>query len=71
MIIPGIIDTGLISFIKDENHPMTQVWKKRIKLNYFGQADDVAKAVLFLASDDSSYITGQQTVVDGGYMIIE
>jgi len=35
--------------------------------NRFGQSIEVAKAVVFLASDDSAYITGQSIVVDGGY----
>ena len=39
---------------------------KRIPLNRFGRSDDVAGAVLFLASDQADYITGQVLVVDGG-----
>jgi 3-oxoacyl-[acyl-carrier protein] reductase len=34
-----------------------------------GEADDVARAVLFLASDMSSYINGETIKVDGGYMV--
>ncbi len=44
-------------------------WKKRIPLNRFGQTSEVAKAVLFLCSDDSSYITGQIYNVCGGLSI--
>jgi len=40
-----------------------------IPVNRFGQAADVAKAVLFLAGDDSSFITGQVINVDGGMVM--
>ena len=40
--------------------------KSRIALGRLGTADDVAKAVLFLASDLASYVTGQVITVDGG-----
>lgn len=42
---------------------------KRVPLGRMGEADDVAKTVLFLASDLSSYITGEIVRVDGGYMV--
>jgi NAD(P)-dependent dehydrogenase (short-subunit alcohol dehydrogenase family) len=40
--------------------------KKRIPLGRFAQPEDIAKAVLFLASDDAAYVTGAILVVDGG-----
>jgi len=46
-----------------------EAWKKRIPLNRFGQISEIAKAVLFLCSDDSSYITGQILNVCGGLSI--
>jgi 3-oxoacyl-[acyl-carrier protein] reductase len=45
------------------------IWKKKIPLGRFGQPSEIAKAVLFLCSDDSSYITGQIYNVCGGLSV--
>jgi len=40
-----------------------------VPLGRIGQPEDIANCALFLASDESSYITGQEIVVDGGIMV--
>jgi NAD(P)-dependent dehydrogenase (short-subunit alcohol dehydrogenase family) len=41
---------------------------KSVPLGRTGEADEVANAILFLASDEASYITGAELYVDGGYL---
>lgn len=59
-ICPGIIDTPILG---DRNR---NIYAKKIPLGYVGTPDDVAKAALFLVSDDSAYLTGVVLPVDGG-----
>jgi NAD(P)-dependent dehydrogenase (short-subunit alcohol dehydrogenase family) len=60
---PGIIATQMIDIIpKHQREHFTAF----VPLRREGTAEDVAKIVLFLASDDSSYVTGAEFVVDGG-----
>jgi NAD(P)-dependent dehydrogenase (short-subunit alcohol dehydrogenase family) len=42
---------------------------RRVPVKRMGATDDIADAILFLASDESGYITGQELIVDGGYVI--
>ena len=58
---PGIIDTAMLQEFGDRISMIEQ----RIPLGRVASADEVGKLVLFLASDDSSYCTGQEFVVDG------
>jgi 3-oxoacyl-[acyl-carrier protein] reductase len=62
-IAPGYIETDMTAAVPEEaRKKMTE----SIPMKRTGKQDDVAKAVLFFASDDSSYITGQVLPVDGG-----
>ena len=67
-ISPGPIDTPFVNRILNEQQTeqFIQNVVKVTPLGRMGSADEVAKAVLFLASDDSSYITGIELFVDGG-----
>jgi len=65
-VAPGYIDTELTRGISDE---AKQALRAAIPLGRLGEGADVAGAVLFLASDFASYITGQVLVVDGGMVM--
>ncbi len=62
-IAPGFIETDMTAGLSDE---MKAVWIEKIPLKRAGHPDDVANLALFLASDMSSYITGQVITVCGG-----
>jgi 3-oxoacyl-[acyl-carrier protein] reductase len=65
-VAPGFIQTSMTDKLPDD---LKQKMKEAIALNRFGSPADVAAACLFLASEDSSYITGQTIVVDGGMVM--
>jgi 3-oxoacyl-[acyl-carrier protein] reductase len=62
-IAPGFIATQMTDAISDEAKAASV---ERIPLARFGKPEDIAKAVIFLASDDANYITGQVIQIDGG-----
>ena len=64
-IAPAQIDTRLTQRFSDDAR---QRRTERIPMGRFGDVDEVARAALFLASDDASYITGHTLAVDGGYL---
>lgn len=66
VVAPGFIETEVVKALSEARY------KERldsIKIRRIGQPDDVANAILFLASDYSTYITGQVLGVDGGMVI--
>ena len=63
VVAPGFIETDMTTFLNDEEKIEVS---KNIPMKRFGNVDDVAKCILFLASDEANYITGQSISVDGG-----
>ncbi len=64
-LCPGPLKTELLmKFLNTEQKKQKRL--VHIPMGRFGEADEMAKAALFLASDDSSYITGSDFLVDGG-----
>lgn len=63
-IHPGIIDTPMLQTF--DNAGLREQVQARIPMGYEASADDVANLALFLASDESSYCTGSEFIVDGG-----
>ena len=62
-IAPGFIETAMTAALPDS---VREEWKKKIPLRRGGQVEDIANVATFLASDLSSYVTGQVIQVDGG-----
>ena len=63
---PGIIETPMLTGFSAFGDDVLDRITERIPNGHIATADDVAKVVLFLASDDSAYCTGAEFVVDGG-----
>ena len=62
-VAPGFIQTAMTEAIPEK---IREEMKKNIPLGYFGAPEDVANAVIFLASSDADYITGQVLHINGG-----
>ncbi len=62
-VAPGFIDTDMLKDLSDEYKNQIV---KQIPLNRLGRAEEVAKLVKFLVSEEAGYITGQTFVIDGG-----
>ena len=69
---PGPVETpiyGKIGMEEEQLNGFAETLKNRIPLKRFGQPEDIAKLVSFLASDDASFITGSEYNIDGGINI--
>jgi NAD(P)-dependent dehydrogenase (short-subunit alcohol dehydrogenase family) len=69
-VSPGATDTPGLSDLAvstEAGQQLMKMFANTVPLGRLGAPDEVAKAVVFLASDDSSYITGTELFVDGGF----
>jgi len=65
-VAPGLIETDINKLIREKKGRFYEWTIQRTPMRHWGKAEDIAKAVLFLASDDSNFITGATLFVDGG-----
>ena len=63
-VAPGVIETEMSAFVRDAAGDEIL---GRIALKRYGTPEDIAKAVVFLASDEAAYVTGAVLPVDGGF----
>ena len=66
-VAPGAIDTPLNA--RAYTPEVRRTYEKRIPMRHIGTAEEVAGTILFLASEEARYVTGQELVVDGGLTI--
>ncbi|MER6182476.1 SDR family NAD(P)-dependent oxidoreductase [Streptomyces sp. NPDC001652] len=75
-VCPGAIDTAMANpalldpggDAEETSRAVGKLYRKLVPLGRIGKPEEVARLALFLTSDDSSYITGQPFVIDGGWM---
>ncbi len=66
-IAPGYVRTELVDQLVDEGRLDDAALTRRTPLHRLGTADEIARLALFLASNESAYITGQVVAIDGGW----
>lgn len=66
-VAPGAVVTEGNAEFSDPNNPFAKAYVSAAKLGRLGQPNDIAPAVVFLASDDSKWITGETPFVTGGF----
>ena len=69
-VCPGYTQSPLLDQLISSKPEMGETLRKLIPMNRFGEADEIAEAVAWLASDKTKYITGQTITLDGGTSLI-
>jgi 3alpha(or 20beta)-hydroxysteroid dehydrogenase len=67
-VLPGVIGTDMLTSTGRTREEFEQRWQGRLLVPRLGTSEDVAELVVFLCSDDASYITGSELVIDGGLL---
>jgi NAD(P)-dependent dehydrogenase (short-subunit alcohol dehydrogenase family) len=66
-INPGYILTDMVEEIVGDDPDLADTWRSNMIMDEFGQPEDIAPLAVYLASDASSYVTGEKILIDGGY----
>jgi len=65
-VFPGVIETPMVDGLQESEQTLQQI-NAMTPMGRLGKPEEVASAILFLASDEASYITGAELSIDGGY----
>ena len=68
-VSPGYIGTDLTAQVLKDDPALGEIWTDRTPMGRVGTPDEVASVILFLASDDASFMTGSDVIADGGYTV--
>ncbi|MFO7925726.1 MAG: SDR family oxidoreductase [Halobacteriota archaeon] len=68
-VCPGVIDTPMVARTKEEDPETIDATAAATPIGRLGQPEEIASAVVWLCSDDASFVTGESLVVDGGFSV--
>ncbi len=68
-LLPGFTDTRMTAVFKKDEDNLKTLLDENVPMNRMAEPEEMVGAVLYLVSDEASYTTGAQIVVDGGYLL--